>query len=41
MLLVRASPETIDRLAESLPGWAHSPEQMIPVPDPRPKIRPQ
>jgi hypothetical protein len=40
MFLVEASSDTIRQLAESLPGWNWSQEQMIPLPDPRPKLRP-
>ncbi len=39
MLLVEASPEAVSQLSEALPEWTCSPEQMIPLPDPRPKLR--
>jgi hypothetical protein len=39
MLLVQASPQTIARLAETLPDWICTPEQTVPLPDPRPKLR--
>jgi len=39
MLLVQASPEAIHQMTEALSGWIYSREQMIPLPDPRPKIR--
>jgi hypothetical protein len=39
MLLVEGEGESVRRLAESLPGWTYTPEQQIPLPDPRPKIR--
>jgi hypothetical protein len=39
MLLVQAEPKTISELADALPGWTLCQEQMIPLPDPRPKIR--
>jgi hypothetical protein len=37
--LVQASPETVGRLVETLPGWISSPLRMVPLPDTRPKIR--
>jgi hypothetical protein len=39
MFLVEASPETIRQLNTALPGWTSSHEQMIPLPDSRPKLR--
>ncbi|HEY7427866.1 MAG TPA: hypothetical protein VH682_26780 [Gemmataceae bacterium] len=39
MLLVQAPLETVRQLAEAMPGWTYSPEQTIPLPDPRPKVR--
>ena len=39
MVLVQASPETVHRLAEGLPGWTSTREQMTRLPDPRPKLR--
>jgi hypothetical protein len=40
MLLVQASPETVNQLAQALPGWTYSSEQTVRLPDPRPKVRP-
>jgi hypothetical protein len=39
MLLVQAPLETVSRLAEAMPDWTYCPEQTIPLPDPRPKVR--
>ncbi len=39
MLLIEASPDVAHRLADSLPGWTLSPETVVPLPDPRPRIR--
>lgn len=39
MLLVETSPEVLDQLIESLPGWISARERMVPLPDPRPKVR--
>jgi hypothetical protein len=39
MLLVQAPPEAVNRLVDALPGWTVTPEQTIPLPDPRPKVR--
>jgi hypothetical protein len=39
MLLVQAPPRTVGRLVETLPDWTSTPEQTVPLPDPRPKIR--
>jgi hypothetical protein len=39
MLLVEALPESVQKLADSLPNWTCSGEQTIELPDPRPKIR--
>jgi hypothetical protein len=39
MLLVEALPEAVGRLAEVLPDWTSCPERMVPLPDPRPRIR--
>jgi hypothetical protein len=38
MVLVQASRQTMNRLVEELPGWVHTPEQTIPLPDTRPKL---
>ncbi len=39
MLLVEASSETVEGLVKSMPGWIFTREQMVRLPDPRPKIR--
>lgn len=39
MLLVEA-PESLRPQLEEMPSWVVSEERMIPLPDPRPKIRP-
>jgi hypothetical protein len=39
MLLVEAPAQAIHRLAEMLSDWTVGPERMIPLPEPRPKIR--
>jgi hypothetical protein len=39
MLLVEASDRVLDELVASLPGWVVSREQMVPLPDPRPRVR--
>ena len=39
MLLVQATPQTIQELVQAMPGWIYTPEQTLPLPDPRPKIR--
>jgi hypothetical protein len=40
MLLVEAAPRTVKQLAEAMPGWIYTREQTVPLPDPRPIIRP-
>lgn len=39
MILVEAPVEKLTGLLRSLPEWVMSEEQMIPLPDPRPRIR--
>ena len=39
MLLVEASQVELKTLVESMPGWVMMSEQMIPLPDARPKPR--
>ena len=39
MLLVEGSAEELDVLLKTMPGWVMSEEQIISMPDPRPKIR--
>jgi hypothetical protein len=39
MLLVEAPPQAVSQLTEALPGWVWTQEQMVPLPDPRPKVR--
>ncbi len=39
MLLVEAPPLELKALMDTLSNWVMTPEQMIQVPDPRPKLR--
>jgi len=39
MLLVEGPGVGLKALVESMPEWVLTPERMIPLPDPRPKIR--
>ncbi len=39
MLLVEAPQAELKALIDALPNWSMTPERMIPVPDPRPKLR--
>jgi hypothetical protein len=39
MLLVKADTSAVADLTESLSGWTCAPEQTVPLPDPRPKLR--
>lgn len=39
MLLVEAPEVEVKSLMASMPGWIMTPEQMVPLPDPRPKPR--
>ena len=39
MLLVQGSTDVVNSLAKALPGWTSSPEQTIPLPDTRRKVR--
>jgi hypothetical protein len=39
MLLVEAPQVELKALVDAMPGWIVTPEQMIPLPDPRPKLR--
>ena len=39
MLLVEAPLDTVSQLTETLPRWTFTREQMVPLPNPRPKIR--
>ncbi len=39
MLLVEAPQVELKALIDALPNWIMTPERMIPVPDPRPKLR--
>ena len=41
MLLVEAEKKRLSALMEMLPAWALIPEQIIPKPDPRLKLRKQ
>jgi hypothetical protein len=38
MLLVEATDEDAQALIETMPGWALSAEQTVPLPDSRPKV---
>jgi hypothetical protein len=38
-LLVDAEPAQVTQLAPALPGWKIEPEQILPVPDPRKRIK--
>ena len=38
MLLVEAPQAELQALVDSMPAWVMAPEQMIPLPDPRPKL---
>jgi len=38
MLLVQATEEDINSLAQTMPEWVLSPEQIVALPDPRPKV---
>jgi hypothetical protein len=40
MLLVQGPHQAVKQLAEKLPGWTCTGEQTIPLPDPRPNLRP-
>jgi hypothetical protein len=40
MLLIQAPVSVAAELAERLTGWVSTPEQKIPVPDTRPRVRP-
>jgi hypothetical protein len=39
MLLVEAPEVKVKSLMASMSGWVMTPEQMVPLPDPRPKPR--
>lgn len=39
MLLVEGSETELKNLLATMPGWIMTREQMIPLPDPRPKVR--
>ena len=39
MLLVEAPESELRALVDSMPGWIITQEKMIPLPDPRPKLR--
>ena len=39
MLLVEAPESELRALVDSMPGWIMTQEKMIPLPDPRPKLR--
>ena len=39
MILVDAPEGALNALAEALPDWTVSPEQMFRLPDPRPKLK--
>lgn len=39
MVLVEGALEDLKALIEVMPGWVMSEEQIIPLPDPRPKVR--
>ena len=39
MLLVEGPEAELKAVLESMPGWVVSIERMIPLPDPRPKLR--
>jgi hypothetical protein len=39
MLLVEAPEAELKALIDSMSGWVMTPERMIPLPDPRPKLR--
>ncbi|MCG3119294.1 MAG: hypothetical protein ALAOOOJD_01679 [bacterium] len=39
MLLVEGSETELESLLATMPGWIMTREQMIPLPDPRPKVR--
>lgn len=39
MLLVEAPEAELKAAIEAMPDWAMSEERMIPLPDPRPKLR--
>jgi len=39
MLLVEAPEAELKALIDLMPGWVMTPERMIPLPDPRPKLR--
>ena len=39
MLLVEAPETELKKLVDSMPDWIISQEKMIPLPDPRPKLR--
>jgi hypothetical protein len=39
MMLIETTPEVADSLSKTLPDCVVTPEQTIPLPDPRPKLR--
>ncbi len=39
MMLVQATPQSVRRLMESLPGWEASAERFVPLPDAKPKLK--
>ena len=39
MMLVDAPESALDALAEALPDWTVSPEQIYQLPDPRPRLK--
>ena len=39
MLLVEAGRVELQALVDTMPGWIMTPERVIPLPDPRPKLR--
>ena len=39
MLLVEGPGANLKALVESMPEWVLTPQRMIPLPDPRPKLR--
>ncbi len=39
MLLVEATAPRVARLVESLPRWVAAEDQLVPVPDARPRVR--
>jgi hypothetical protein len=38
-MLIETTPEVADSLSRTMPDWVVAPENVIPLPDPRPKLR--